>query len=53
MIDADTLLSSENYDELPETYVIFITKNDILRQSKPLYVIDRNIVDELSKRTRI
>ena len=43
MIDADTLLSSENYDELPETYVIFITENDILRQNKPLYVIDRTI----------
>ena len=43
MIDADTLLSSENYDELPETYVIFITENDILRQNKPLYVIDRMI----------
>lgn len=43
MIDADTLLSSENYDELPETYVIFITENDILRRNKPLYVIDRTI----------
>lgn len=43
MIDADTLHSSENYDELPETYVIFITENDILRQNKPLYVIDRTI----------
>ena len=43
MIDADTLLSSENYDELSETYVIFITENDILRQNKPLYVIDRTI----------
>lgn len=43
MIDSDTLLSSENYDELPETYVIFITENDILRRNKPLYVIDRTI----------
>lgn len=43
MIDANTLLSSEDYDGLPETYVIFITENDILRQNKPLYVIDRTI----------
>lgn len=43
MIDANTLLSSEDYDVLPETYVIFITENDILRQNKPLYVIDRTI----------
>lgn len=43
MIDSDALPAGEDYDELPETYVIFITENDILKQNKPLYIIDRTI----------
>lgn len=30
-------------DELPETYVIFITENDVLGKGKPIYHINRVI----------
>lgn len=43
LIDANLLLSGENTEQLPETYVIFITENDVLGASKPMYHIDRTI----------
>jgi len=43
LMDADALLPGEDYDKLPETYVIFITENDVLNENKPLYIIDRTI----------
>jgi len=43
IIDANELEKGEDYDKLPETYVIFITKNDILGGNKLIYHIDRTI----------
>ena len=45
ILDANTLLSGEDFDKLPETYVIFITENDVLKLGKPLYRIERTIQD--------
>ena len=45
LIDANLLLSGENTEQLPETYVIFITENDVLGASKPMYHIDRTIAE--------
>lgn len=43
LIDANTILSGTGVDELPETYVIFITENDVLGKGKPIYHINRMI----------
>ncbi len=45
-MDADETVPKMNLECLPETYVIFITKNDVLKGSKPLYHIER-IIKEL------
>ena len=43
LLDANLTDSGEEYDALNETYVIFITENDILRAGLPIYHIDRII----------
>lgn len=43
LTDANIILPGTDVDELPETYVIFITENDVLRKGKPIYHINRMI----------
>lgn len=43
LIDAQTLPPGQDYSRLPESYVIFITENDVLRKGLPIYHIDRTI----------
>lgn len=43
LMDANSLLPGENYDNLPESYVIFITEHDVLKGGKPLYTVNRMI----------
>ena len=45
ILDAHLLRPRQDFDELPETYVIFITENDVLRGNQPLYIIERQIVN--------
>ena len=45
MIDASQLLKGSDFDDLPETYVIFITEKDILGKGLPLYRVERTILD--------
>lgn len=45
MIDANQLIKGHDFDDLPETYVIFITENDILSKGLPLYKIERMVLD--------
>ena len=40
MLDANLLQKGEDFSELPETYVIFITENDVML---PLYPVERYI----------
>ncbi len=47
-MDANTLVKSEDYDKLPESYVIFITENDVMGANLPVYHVDR-IVSETGK----
>ena len=44
MIDTNSLPTGENFDALPETYVIFITEKDVLKLNEPIYFIERMIV---------
>ena len=43
MIDTKALRKSYGYDRLPESYIIFITRKDILRKGQAIYEIDRYI----------
>lgn len=48
LMDANALLAGEDYDKLPESYVIFITETDVLAKGLPLYVVERVVkgIDE-------
>ena len=43
ILDANTLLPRQDFKDLPETYIIFITEHDIFRCGFPLYHINRKI----------
>ena len=43
VIDSNTLEPGEDFEILPNTYVIFITENDVLEGNRPLYKIERKI----------
>ena len=43
LIDSEFFQKGQKYSELCETYVIFITENDILKENLPIYHIDRVI----------
>ena len=43
LMDMNTLNPGQDFDELPESYVIFITRDDILGYGFPIYHIDRHI----------
>ena len=43
VMDANTLKAQEDFDALPELYVIFITEHDVLGGGLPLYHINRHI----------
>lgn len=45
LIDAKILEMGQDFEKLPETYVIFITENDVLGEGMPLYHIDRNVLE--------
>ena len=45
MIDANYFRPSEDYVGIPQTYVIFITENDVLRENRPIYHIERVITE--------
>lgn len=39
------ILSGDDTEKLPETYVIFITENDVLGGNKPIYHIQKTIIE--------
>lgn len=43
LMDMNTLNPGQDFDELPESYMIFITQNDALGYGFPIYHIDRTI----------
>lgn len=44
-IDVENLHAGQEFEELPETYTIFITENDIFKKGKPFYRIERVSLD--------
>jgi len=49
MMDANLLEKGEDFDNLPETFVIFITENDVMEKGKPLYQIERCFLENGEK----
>lgn len=45
VLDSNILKSGQDFEDLPETYVIFITENDVLGGDLPIYHIERHIVE--------
>lgn len=43
MLDSNALLPGNDFEKLPETYVIFVTSKDYWKQGLPLYTVDRYI----------
>ena len=43
LMDMNTLNAGQDFDELPETHVIFITRDDVLGYNLPIYHIGRKI----------
>ena len=46
LIDSDMLKAGEDFADLCENYVIFITENDVLGSGRPIYHIDRVISED-------
>ena len=40
-IDVDVLKAGQEFEELPDTYTIFITESDVYGANEPIYIIDR------------
>ena len=45
ILDAHLLKSGDDYSDLPETFVIFITENDVIGEGLPIYTIERKITN--------
>ena len=41
VLDVNSVFAGEDFEDLPENYVIFITEKDVLRKGLPIYLIDR------------
>lgn len=40
-MDVEFLSAKQNFDELPITYVIFVTENDVRKGNRPVYTFER------------
>ena len=45
LLDMNILNPGESFDALPDTYVIFITRNDILGFHLPIYHINKEVIE--------
>lgn len=45
MMDANLLKKGEDFESLPETFVVFITEHDVIGKGKPIYQIERCFTD--------
>ena len=50
LLDSHILKPGESTDNMPDSYVIFITENDVMHGNQPLYHIDRYVVMEGEKK---
>ncbi len=43
LLDAHILKSGDDTEDIPDSYVIFITENDVMRGSQPIYPVERYV----------
>lgn len=43
LMDAHILKSGEDTDDIPDSYVIFITENDVMKGNQPIYPVERYV----------
>ena len=46
ILDSNTLDPGDDFEKLPETYVIFITEHDFYKRGKPIYFVERFVMDD-------
>ncbi len=46
MMDLGALEKGQDFDRLPETWVIFITENDVIGKGRPLYPVERCFLED-------
>ena len=49
LLDAHILKSGDKTEDIPDSYVIFITENDIMKADEPLYWVERYITIKQNK----
>lgn len=45
LVDAGNLKAGEDFSALPDTYIIFITENDVMGKGLPIYHVERVIME--------
>ena len=45
LIDANVTEPGDQYEDLNETFVIFITENDVMKEGLPIYHVDRTVIE--------
>ena len=43
LLDAHILKSGDDTEDIPESYVIFITENDVMKGNQPIYPVERHV----------
>ena len=43
LLDAHILKSSDDTEDIPDSYVIFITENDVMKGNQPIYPVERYV----------
>ncbi len=49
MLDTESLKKGEDYEKLPESYIIFLTSDDVIGEGKALYMIERRVEETGSR----
>lgn len=46
VIDANSTQAGDDYDNLADCYVIFITETDVLGRNRPIYHVERTVIED-------
>ena len=44
VLDANSVFAGEDFEDLPEIFVVFITESDVLHEDQPIYIVDRSFM---------
>ena len=49
LLDTHILKTGDNMEDIPDSYVIFITENDVMKGNQPIYPVERYVTIEENK----